>query len=357
MKHHGRVVRERYPGWEVREFEEQGGCSLTFLVRPREEVCSSADCRTAFIVQIRPEQYSLNLGIARAVKRLYPTLAPSIRCLDFDPTQQICGYEMDLLPGIPVSRIMHYGRKGEPSLVNKRERLIESFAAFIARAWHFSGSPRSTDRLKRADSPMEDTSDMLSQCTGKVGSSIIYRLEKLAAELPEQWLREKAKLTLCRIRALNDWPVVLNHGDLIPSNILVDQDTWDITGVVDWIEAEHLPFATCLYGLEHLLGHLTTIPKSYQNTSSLSGLTVWIYYDKAPQLRRLFWDCMWRQIPEIKSRMEDIITIRDLGVLLWHGIAWDDGAIDRVVNEKDDAEELAKLRAFLSITDEWPRGR
>jgi hypothetical protein len=127
---------------------------------------------------------------------------------------------------------------------------------------------------------------------------------------------------------------VLNHGDLIPSNILVEEDTWNITGLVDWAEAEYLPFGTCLYGLENLLGY----------SSDAGG---YVYYENEGYLRRVFWECLFDAVPELKSREGDVRAIRDVGVLLWYGIAWDDGAIDRVVNEFEDGGEVACLRAFL----------
>jgi hypothetical protein len=41
--------------------------------------------------------------------------------------------------------------------------------------------------------------------------------------------------------------------------------------------------------------------------------------------------------------------MRDIGVLLWYGYAWDGGAIDRVVNEMDDSVEVVCLRAFFDL--------
>jgi hypothetical protein len=117
--------------------------------------------------------------------------------------------------------------------------------------------------------------------------------------------------------------------------------------LVDWAEAEYLPFGTCLYGLEHLLGYLSP---------ALSGLEpTWTYYDGATQLRKLFWTRLVEAVPELGIRMDDLKVIRDVGVLLWHGIAWDDGAIDRVVNEVDDVEDVTKLRAFLAAGRELLR--
>ncbi|KAJ4362653.1 hypothetical protein N0V95_001361 [Ascochyta clinopodiicola] len=118
---------------------------------------------------------------------------------------------------------------------------------------------------------------MLSQCTGKVGSRIIQKLEKLAQDLPDVWLRQRAQSTIDRLCMVDEHPVVLNHGDLIPSNILVRKETWEITGLVDWAEAEFLPFGTCLYGLEHLLGF-------FQPASQKSDRATFTYYENAPKL-------------------------------------------------------------------------
>lgn len=47
-----------------------------------------------------------------------------------------------------------------------------------------------------------------------------------------------------------DYPHVLTHGDLSRTNILMDEDTYEITGIVDWSLAAHLPFGMeldCLF--------------------------------------------------------------------------------------------------------------
>jgi len=183
---------------------------------------------------------------------------------------------------------------------------------------------------------------MLSLCTGKVGSCIAQKLQKLARELPDEWLRESAMITFDKICALDDYPIVLNHGDLIPSNILVDEHTWQITGLVDWAEAEHLPFGTCLYGLEHLLGFV-------RPALSESSRPMFVYQEDAARLQQLFWTTLMKAVPELEGRREEVQVMRDTGVLLWHGYAWDEGVVDRVVDEVNDGEELAKLRAFLSL--------
>ncbi|KAF1947537.1 hypothetical protein EJ02DRAFT_449705 [Clathrospora elynae] len=308
--------------------------------------------RDAFIVQLRPASHALDLNIVRAASSTYLALAPTIRPLDLVLPGTLCAYEMEKLDGTPFSRLQPRNTALDAVTHAKLEQLITSFADFVAQGWRCASklhmSP--TVRTSRADSPMDNTSDMLSQCPGKVGSSIIHRLEKMAAELPDACLRERAEMTLAAMQHMTNYPIVLNHGDLIPSNILVDKETWEITALVDWAEAEYLPFGTCLYGLELLLGYFCPPPPASPeaDTVVLDTTPKFMYFDNARQLRQHFWTRLLEAAPDLHISENEVRVMRDLGVLLWHGIAWDDGAINRVVNETDDVEELTRLRAFLS---------
>jgi hypothetical protein len=44
---------------------------------------------------------------------------------------------------------------------------------------------------------------------------------------------------------------------------------------------------------------------------------------------------------------------KTIGTLLWYGFAWDEGAIDRVVNTERDVEEFVYLDAFLDDTQDY----
>ncbi|KAI4639867.1 uncharacterized protein J4E78_010769 [Alternaria triticimaculans] len=308
----------------------------------RHQATAEVECEDerALIVQLRPPQHALDLNIVRAASTTHLALAPTIEDLGLTLPRGICAYEMKKVDGTPLSRLQQHGHSLDDSAGKRLERLITSFADLIAQSWHSPQKVHYIARTVRADSPMEECSSMLAQCCGKVGSTIISRLERLASELPDEHLREIAQEAMRAIQRMEEYPVVLNHGDLIPSNILVDQNTWEITGLVDWAEAEYLPFGTCLYGLEYLLGNMAI---------SLPGSALtWTYLNGATQLRELFWSRLIDAIPELEARMGDVRVMRDVGVLLWQGIAWDDGAIDRVVNDVDDVEELVKLRAFLT---------
>jgi hypothetical protein len=349
------VVRERYEGYVVEEFGEQGYCSYTLLITPSNDVESTTTTngftdskakgleeRDAFIVQLRPTPHALDLDIVRAASITYPTLAPEIQPLYLVLPGELHAYEMERLSGTPLGRLLPRERRLNPETYAKLERLITIFADLIAQGWHSAPNTLSALSTARADSPIDSTPDMLSQCPGKVGSTITHRLEKLAISLPDAQHRERAEATLRMWERMTDYPAVLNHGDLIPSNVLVDEVTWEITGLVDWAEAEYLPFGNCLYGLEHMLGYLTS--------PSPHTTPMFVYFDCATQLRELFWKRLLEVVPELRTKEKDMKAMRDLGVLLWHGIAWDDGAINRVVDEVNDVEELAKLRAFLNAS-------
>jgi aminoglycoside phosphotransferase (APT) family kinase protein len=50
--------------------------------------------------------------------------------------------------------------------------------------------------------------------------------------------------------------MVLVHKDFGVCNILVDDATFNLVGVIDWAEAEIGPFGTNLHSLQPLTGHL-----------------------------------------------------------------------------------------------------
>jgi aminoglycoside phosphotransferase (APT) family kinase protein len=336
------ALQENYPGYRVEEHEYQGYCSYTWLLSPQ---TTAERAGRQLVVQVRPARYKLRLDIARAAREVYGALAPEVRAVDVCLPGGLVAYEMGRVEGTPLSLLLHENAV-ETDRRTKQRTLVTSFAHLVAQSWPGRKAPRRRDSVVQS-SPLprsvKDSGMMLSPCTGKVGSQIVPKLRKLAQELPDRWLRARAQETLNRIQKIDDYPVVLNHGDLIPSNMLVNEDTCNITGLVDWAEAEFLPFGTCLYGLEHLLGTLVSAPRD--------GRTSWVYrYSSgAQELRDLFYNTLTSLVPELKHRQEELWLMRDIGVFLWHGYAWDDGAIDRVVDEANDGEELAKLRAMLSV--------
>jgi hypothetical protein len=110
-----------------------------------------------------------------------------------------------------------------------------------------------------------------------------------------------------------------------------------LIGLLDWAEAEWLPFGVGMYGLEELLGEENKEGK-------------FVYYPEAKQLRNLFWKELLLLIPELSRDSKTAALVKKaqrLGILLWHGIAFDDGKLDRVVEEGRDDQEIQRLDEFL----------
>ncbi|KAI7217497.1 hypothetical protein KC333_g4194 [Hortaea werneckii] len=183
---------------------------------------------------------------------------------------------------------------------------------------------------------------------------MVSRLRKLEKDLPIPALREKARRTREAVEdgGLDVVPIGLNHGDLLPSNLLVDPSSRTIKGYIDCAEAEVLPSGICLYGLEHILGYVEDADDSGKRAKPQ-----FVYYEQAEELRRIFWEEFEQLVPAVKRTdvRKALDLSRDVGILLWKAFAWDDGAIDRVVNLKDDLEEVACLEAWLTLDSSFER--
>jgi len=236
-------------------------------------------------------------------------------------------YSIQFIQRVPYSSV----RPSQGSLSDEQlrwqNRLVSDFARFAARGW------AEADRCGRT-----------RHCDGKVGKCIEQKLEQLSEQLPTGCLRSYARRTAEQLDRLQILPTVFCHGDVLPSNILVNPIDGSIHGLVDWAEAENLPFGTCLYGLEHLLGYLT----------ESSGFH---YYEQSERLREVFWRELYEGVADLRNNEELQLAVsvaRDTGVLLWYGFAWDEGAINRVVNLETDPQELEFLQAFSMRSGFFP---
>lgn len=263
-------------------------------------------------------------------------------------------YSLTRIPGLSLAqfRLCPVGSTGE--VRSQRTILVRDFARFLAAGWN---SRRDGREVKGA---------------GRLSSSLRWRCEEMRDRLPVRFrpIVEDVLLDLEKIERL---PWVLTHGDVSPDNIMVEggdattnSDTgWrpgSLRGVVDWAESEYLPFGVGLYGAEELFGQ--SLPQWERKRSSTSSGTLdeaknrFAYYASAGDLRRLFWEELEKAIPFLATDREFRATVeqaRRLGILLWHGFAFDDGKLDRIVQEGVDDEEIQKLDMFLLGTDQQDR--
>lgn len=216
-------------------------------------------------------------------------------------------------------------------LCAQRECVVIQFAHFIAKGW----------ANRRAASDPQVTA-----CRGKIGRSIRWRLEAMSSHLPRRF-RSAAVGILARLDDIVALPWVLTHGDVVPANVMVQSssDGLVVTGLLDWAEAEYLPFGVGLYGLEGLLGEM-------------GPHGCFEYYSDQRHLRQIFWSYLEQAMPDIElasgaSLRRIVEDAHALGVLLWHGIAFDDGRLDRVVEEGRDLAEIRQLDLFFSGRNDY----
>lgn len=110
-------------------------------------------------------------------------------------------------------------------------------------------------------------------------AAISRRLTKLKRTspsiLPDQDIINKLEQIL-PILFSHGYPQVLTHNDLSSTNILVDQETLEITGIVDWSVAKVLPFGMELFCLSMITGYM-----------ALDG---WHDYTCRDKLHHAFWE-------------------------------------------------------------------
>lgn len=100
--------------------------------------------------------------------------------------------------------------------------------------------------------------------------------------------------------------MVLLHNDFGSFNMLVDEKSCNLLGVIDWAEAEIAPFGINLYAHDRLISkiHLT------------HG---WSRYDDYHLLDEIFWSTFSQETGVDNETIKTIKAARIAGVLLWLG--------------------------------------
>ncbi|KAL7935992.1 hypothetical protein V8C35DRAFT_246734 [Trichoderma chlorosporum] len=315
-------ARQRFPGLEASPTSTQGYCSYTLNLSKE------------YLLQFRPEAFMLDIDTCNEVKAVYGRFAPTTTYLgkiqgSALPSSDVGSPAMHVylhkrIPGIPLSefrrrRKMNGGLEADDKIFKRR--LMRGLAKVFALGF-------------RGRQPLGDVAMLAGGISkGKIGESMRWRLGLLKG-LAEQDLRRhvsEAQSQLDSVEA-SDW--CLTHGDVLPGNMMVDAKTGRLTGLIDWAEAEWLPFGMALYGVEEVLGE--HVPSE--------GFR---YYDDHEELRRVFWSKFLALTGRNAIQPRQAEAARRLGILLWRGIAFDDGKIDRVVEAGRDDSEIQKLRLFL----------
>jgi hypothetical protein len=131
----------------------------------------------------------------------------------------------------------------------------------------------------------------------------------------------------------DEYPQVLKHGDFSKTNILVNPDTYEITGIVDWSIATVQPFGMELDCLFLMTGCM-----------DLSG---WHDYACRPRLWAAFWAEFWTAsgIEDDASRRGNIRTTAEAAAKIGAILRY---AFDRTAEGRP-AEVLSTSKSMLGM--------
>ncbi|KAK2064462.1 hypothetical protein LY76DRAFT_587305 [Colletotrichum caudatum] len=391
-------ARTKFPGYDVAPAPFQGYCSYTLLLLPhtpggkwrdsgvgagdggssgdgsgsgdsssersensgKRGIPAGAERKSNLLVQFRPRRHAIDAVMcAEARGVLGGGIVPGVEDLGVlmgleragaetgDGDDELCAYALERSGGISLTRFRELSATSGTDPRACRRRIVADLAVVFADAWR--GRRNGRDVVK-----------------GKVGGSLRWRLEVLVEGLTGE-PREIARRAIGELANVDSLPWVVTHGDLVPDNILVHPPPWGdgngaggrrrkemreraggLVGLIDWAEAEWLPFGVGMYGLEEMLGEDVPVEDGSHGTSTGGGVgtTRFEYYPEASALRRLFWDEVGRVVGD-----EEVIRrarlAQVLGVLLWRGIAFDDGALERAVDGERDWWDMQRLNAWL----------
>ncbi|KAK4186183.1 hypothetical protein QBC35DRAFT_501851 [Podospora australis] len=197
----------------------------------------------------------------------------------------LCIYTTPLIQGVAALEMLSYLAEIDSDKETKHICFIRHLARYFARTW---SAPQPVDGQTRQAQEKDisrrlpilksdPTFNAVSPCT----------LSALEAPLPQLFSENH--------------PQVLTHGDLSKTNILVDPDTYEITGMVDWSLAAVRPF-----GLE-----LDTLLL----TTGCMDLVGWHDYSCKEVLMEAFWTEFSDQVkrdfgaPDDRARAEVAMRI------------------------------------------------
>lgn len=290
------------------------------------------------LFQFRVQDSSLDMDTMSLAKAIHPqfvagcsyhgTIGPSSRPLHI--------YEMDSLPGTTYVMARDISNIQPPDAVFRQRSTVKDLArcvrifvalfqtgadsvhSFFAQSWNGSQQP-------------EDAAALLAEFHAK--------FDLLARALPSRFSSNLGRV-LRDLPALfsGAFPFVLSHGDLCEMNLLVNPETGNITGIVDWAEARILPFGFSMWALENVLGYMDS-----------EG---WHYYDNCRELEDLFWQTFLGEARNASDAdMQLTRTARMAGLFYRYGFVVEGKAVKGVVDHTD-ASSLAYLDAFCT-TDDW----
>lgn len=293
-------------GGEVVPVTVQGVCSYTVYAGPHAE----------FVVQFRLKSLRLNMETSDLVRTIYGSFAPHVSFVgqigndDDDAKETLYIYVMDRVRGISYLDFIlaHTSSLSEnsPEFSSWRRNLMTDIArqvyfgttATINCSWSISARffALSWKNPQEVDQSYRD--GLLDRYRGE--------LTLLLTALPSRF-HPFIQRSLDSLPAIFSLPMVLLHKDFGACNILVNESTCNLVGVVDWAEAEIAPFGLNLHSHQRLI-------------SQVHLKQGWSRFDDYALSEEIFWSTFAEQAGKLeKETIETIKAARIVGLLMSRG--------------------------------------
>ncbi|KAM4056074.1 phosphotransferase enzyme family protein [Hirsutella rhossiliensis] len=244
------VAKELVGGDEIVPVSTQGFCSYT--------VYAGQDL--GYVVQFRLKSLELKIETVALARQIFGSLAPDvsfIRQLGEDSTtaeqEPLLVYIMTRVRGLShMDFILAHGfPNNSPENMACRKNLIQDVARFFALAWK---APQEVDQ---------------AYCN-HMAETFEQDLQILLVNLPERF-HPIIRATLASLPSIFSLPMVLQHEDFSSCNIIVEEPSSHLVGVIDWAAAEIAPFGTNLDSLQGLMStlHLKNGRSRYEDYDDL----------------------------------------------------------------------------------------
>ncbi|KAL6803874.1 hypothetical protein J3E68DRAFT_434265 [Trichoderma sp. SZMC 28012] len=302
-------------GGSIIPVKGQGNCSYSVYAGPDLE----------YVVQFRLKSLKLKTETTALARKIYGALAPETSFEgeigdDSKGKESLYVYLMRRMQGITHLDFIlaHDLPDNSQEKITWRKTFMVDIARFFAISWN---NPQKVDSAYR----------------DQLGQTYIKELRLLLSALPNRF---HAIIEHC-IKSMDDvlsLPMVLLHQDFSTCNIMVDETSCHLVGVIDWAEAEICPFGLNLDSLQSFTGKL-----HYQDG--------WSRYEDYADLQDTFWDIFIQEVGGLtKGEIQAIKLARITGLLLSHGftrrLANEPPAVP-IRDDEDGRYNMLSLDAFL----------
>ncbi|KPM40868.1 hypothetical protein AK830_g5720 [Neonectria ditissima] len=305
----------------IRPVEVPGSLSYTVICTKTQGHKQRDDERV--VVSFRQSESGLNSNSVELARAIHGCLVPKAtnhgETRSSDPPLSI--YTMPLLPGVACLEALGYEASMDDDEEAKHVCFITHLAKYFARCWSVTQSLKPQALAENQAGVSRRLATLMASPSPAVP---ISTLSELQATLPQLFA--------------TDYPQVLTHGDLSKTNILVDPESLEVTGIVDWSLAAVKPFGMELDCLFLMTGCM-----------DLAG---WHDSDCQPRLLKTFWAEFWTEagIEEDGSGRRDNVramaeVAAKIGALLRYGFSRNaDGS---------PSEELSTSKNMLKMLKAW----